>query len=76
MNPQSQIISNTILEKKGLLLYYQQNIKLVEKDIINLKKKLFSTCEHDWIKDYDDIESHCSWICKHSKLYKNPNYNF
>lgn len=76
MNPKSQIISNTILQKKTEIIYYQKSIKSVEKQIIKLKKELFSICNHEWIKDYDDIDSHCSWICKHCKLYKNTHYNF
>lgn len=75
MNPQSQIILNTILQKKDKILYYEQNIKLVEEQIKKLKKELFQECKHDWVKDWDDRSSHSSWICKHCKLYKNPNYN-
>ena len=75
MNPESQIISNTILQKKNEILYFEKNIKLLADQIRNLKKELFNTCKHNWIKDYEDRSCHSSWICKHCKLYKNPNYN-
>lgn len=75
MNPESQIISNIILQKKNEILYFEKNIKLLADQIRNLKKELFNTCKHNWIKDYEDRSCHSSWICKHCKLYKNPNYN-
>ena len=75
MNPESQIISNTILQKKNEILYFEKNIKLLADQIRTLKKELFNTCKHNWIKDYEDRSCHSSWICEHCKLYKNPNYN-
>jgi len=75
MNPESQIISNTILQKANEILYFEKNIKLLADQIRNLKKELFKTCNHNWVKDYEDRSCHSSWICKHCKLYKNPNYN-
>ena len=75
MNPESQIISNIILQKKNEILYFEKNIKLLADQIRNLKKELFNTCKHNWIKDYEDRSCHSSWICEHCKLYKNPNYN-
>ena len=75
MNPESQIISNTILQKKAKLIYYEKNIKLIEEEIKKLKKELFIKCQHNWIKDCDDRSCHSSWICEYCKLYKNPNYN-
>ena len=75
MNPESQIISNIILQKKNEILYFEKNIKLLADQIRNLKKELFNTCKHNWIKDYEDRSCHSSWICKHCKLYKNINYN-
>lgn len=75
MNPESQIISNTILQKANEILYFEKNIKLLADQIRNLKKELFNTCNHNWVKDYEDRSCHSSWICKHCKLYKNPNYN-
>lgn len=75
MNPQSQIISNTILQKRNDILYFEQNIKLVEEQLKKLKKKLFQTCNHNWVKDCEDRSCHSSWVCKLCKLYKNPNYN-
>jgi hypothetical protein len=75
LNPQSQIISNTILQKRNKVLNYEQNIKLIEEQIIKLKKDLFQTCKHNWVRDWDDRSCHSSWVCEHCKLYKNPNYN-
>ena len=42
MNTESQIISNTILQKKNEILYFEQNIKLITNQIKNLKKELFN----------------------------------
>ena len=75
MNPESQIISNTILQKANEILYFEKNIKLLADQIRTLKKELFQKCKHNWIKDYEDRSCHSSWICEHCKLYKNPNYN-
>ena len=75
MNSPSQIIANDILQKKTLILYHQQNIKLIEDQIKNLKKKLFNSCQHNWVIDDEDRSCHSTWICSHCKLYKNPNYN-
>lgn len=75
MNPESQNISNTILQKKNEILYFEKNIKLLTDQIRNLKKELFNTCKHNWIKDYEDRSCHSSWICEHCRLYRNPNYN-
>ena len=38
MNPESQIISNTISQKKNYILYFEQNIKLVEEQIKKFTK--------------------------------------
>ena len=43
MNPESQIISNIILQKKNEILYFEKNIKLLADQIRNLKKELFNT---------------------------------
>jgi len=75
MNPESQIILNDILKKKNDILYFEQNIKLVEEQVKKLKKELFQTCQHNWVKDWVDRSCHSSWMCKYCKLYKNPNYN-
>ena len=75
MNPESQNISNTILQKKNEILYFEKNIKLLTDQIRNLKKELFNTCKHNWIKDWEDRSCHSSWICEHCRLYRNPNYN-
>jgi len=75
MNFQSQSISNTIIEKKKNIIYHEQNIKLLNDEIKNLKKKLFNTCQHNWVKDCEDRSCHSSWICEHCRLYRNPNYN-
>lgn len=75
MNNKSQIISNSILQKREEIRCYEQNIKLVEEKINKLKQELFQTCQHSWEKDWDDRSCHSSWVCKYCKLYKNPNYN-
>ena len=39
-------------------------------------KKIFSTCNHNWVRDWDaPFDSHCKRICSICKLYANPHYN-
>ena len=48
-------------------------IDQLRKDIKFLQKNLFKTCEHDWIRDWDEpSDSRCKWKCKHCELSRNP----
>ena len=47
-------------------------IDQLRKDIKSIQKNLFKTCEHDWIRDWDEpSDSRCKWKCKHCELSRN-----
>ena len=44
-------------------------IEQLRKEISILKKNLFKTCAHEWIRDWDEpSDSICKWKCKHCDL--------
>ena len=75
MNKKSLEISNQINLKNNDIYKKELEIKTLKQEITQLKKKLFNTCEHEWERDWDDRSCHSTWLCKHCKLYRNPNYN-
>ena len=56
------LISNTIVKSyenhvKNMRSYirnYYNKIDCLEKDIKLYEKKIYQTCNHDWVRDYDD----------------------
>ena len=74
------------LEVKGLIdhknsiykeIYeLEARIKSLKVEISDTNKKIFSTCNHNWVRDWDaPFDSHCKRICSICKLYANPHYN-
>ena len=54
----------------------EARIKSLKFKISDTNKKIFSTCKHNWVRDWDaPFDSHCKRICSFCKLYPNPNYN-
>ena len=54
----------------------ERRIKSLKVEISDTNKKIFSTCKHNWVRDWDaPFDSHCKKICSFCKLYANPNYN-
>lgn len=78
MESSSQV--NQLIEHKNNTY---QKIYDMERQILKLKdeisstnKKIFSTCNHNWVRDWDaSFDCHCKRICSICKLYPNPNYN-
>ena len=78
MDSSSQV--NQLIEHKNNTY---QKIYDMERQILKLKdeisstnKKIFSTCNHNWVRDWDaSFDCHCKRICSICKLYPNPNYN-
>ena len=76
MNVESIEIYNEILINNKLINDANKLIYTYNKNNRVLTKKLFYTCNHEWI--YDECASFddkCKYICKFCKLYRNPNYN-
>ena len=40
----------------------------IEGNIRNMKKKLYYTCKHDWVRDWDDRDERSKWICTKCKM--------
>ena len=54
----------------------EARIKSLKVEISDTNKKIFSTCKHNWVRDWDaPFDSHCKRICSFCKLYANPHYN-
>ena len=54
----------------------ERRIESLKVEISDTNKKIFSTCNHNWIRDWDaPFDSHCKRICSICKLYANPHYN-
>ena len=54
----------------------EARIKSLKVEISDTNKKIFSTCNHNWVRDWDaPFDSHCKHICSICKLYANPHYN-
>jgi hypothetical protein len=75
MNHVSLELSNQINIKYSEIHNKQDEIDMIKQEITQLKKNLFITCTHEWINDSDDRSCHSISVCKHCKLYRNPNYN-
>ena len=71
---------NTLIDHKNSIYkeIYQleARIKSLKVEITDTNKKIFSTCNHNWVRDWDaPFDSHCKTICSICNLYANPNYN-
>jgi hypothetical protein len=71
------ILMNTleIIREKYLEKYEINNkIKQIDKEIRNLKLKLYDECNHEWEYDYtESFDSICKYNCKICNLPKNKN---
>ena len=51
-------------------------IQQIKDEISELKKILYITCSHEWIRDWDEpSDSICKWKCKYCDLSRNPHCN-
>ena len=54
----------------------EKKIRELKNEISPTNKKIFSTCKHNWVRDWDaPFDSRCKRICSFCKLYANPHYN-
>ena len=40
----------------------------IERNIRDMKKKLYYTCNHDWVRDWEDRDERSKWICTKCKM--------
>ena len=54
----------------------EKKIRELKNEISATNKKIFSSCKHNWVRDWDaPFDSRCKRICSFCKLYANPHYN-
>ena len=71
-------VKELIDHKNNLSRYlcYGAKNQITKVEISATNKKIFSTCKHNWVRDWDaPFDSHCKKICSFCKLYANPHYN-
>ena len=78
MDSSSQV--NQLIEHKNntyqKIYDMERQIQKLKDEISSTNKKIFSTCNHNWVRDWDaSFDCHCKRICSICKLYLNPNYN-
>lgn len=78
MDSSSQV--NQLIEHKNntyqKIYDMERQIQKLKDEISSTNKKIFSTCNHNWVRDWDaSFDCHCKRICSICKLYPNPNYN-
>ena len=78
MESSSQV--NQLIEHKNntyqKIYDMERQIQKLKDEISSTNKKIFSTCNHNWVRDWDaSFDCHCKRICSICKLYPNPNYN-
>tara|TARA_Y100000813_G_C24028320_1_gene288529 strand:+ start:494 stop:733 length:240 start_codon:yes stop_codon:yes gene_type:complete len=47
--------------------YYERNLR-------DMKKKLYQKCEHNWVRDWEDVDERSRWICSKCKLSRHAYY--
>jgi len=75
-NDNSASIIKDIKLKYKIMYKKMKEIEQIKEEISELKKILYITCDHDWIRDeWEPFDSICKWKCKHCDLSRNPNCN-
>ena len=59
-------------EQKLYDLYRMKDI--YERNLRDMKKKLYQTCEHEWVRDWEDRDERSRWICSKCKLQRHAYY--
>ena len=76
MNKNATKIYNKIIENNQRICDANKLIYKCKENNKELRKKLFASCDHEWIYDeWANFDDRCKYICKHCRLYKNPHYN-
>ena len=72
MNSNSSEMIKQIKLKYKSMYEKMHEIEELRYEIRELEKNLYTTCEHDWIRDWDEpSDSRCKWKCKHCGLARN-----
>jgi hypothetical protein len=58
-------INEKIQQKYLLIRQYKEKIKKLQKEIMDHKYDIWSSCEHEWIRtsNYDDLNNYTCKIC-------------
>ena len=67
--------NNLIIEKNNILKLkyeYFNKIKNCNNNIRELDKKIYQTCDHEFVRDYDNLYDRPSKICNKCNLRANP----
>ena len=73
MNSNGSAIIKEIKLKYKSMYEKMHEIEKLRTEIRELEKNLYTTCEHDWIRDWDEpSDSRCKWKCKLCNLSRNP----
>lgn len=76
MNSESVELYNKILLNNENIIKANNKIYKYKKENRELTKKLFSTCNHEWIYDEcANFDDRSKYICKFCRLNRNPHYN-
>tara|TARA_Y200000002_G_C22515353_1_gene593145 strand:+ start:114 stop:344 length:231 start_codon:yes stop_codon:yes gene_type:complete len=76
MNNEALVIMSEIKKKQKKIFQYNKIINENKNDIKNLKKELFTKCDHEWVYDeWANFDDKCKYVCKYCGLYKNPLWN-
>ncbi len=76
MNPEAQKLYDTMAEKRELMWSCSRQITILTEDIRKMSRMLYKTCDHEWVKDWEDRDERSRWICKHCELSRNPHHNY
>ena len=55
------------MEQNKLYELYREK-ENIEQNIRDMKKKLYYTCKHDWVRDWEDRDERSKWICQKCKM--------
>lgn len=61
-----------IRNKEKIITQKYSEIDLIKLEIEKLKKNLWTSCTHEWERDYSAMhDDPFKYFCKHCKMYKN-----
>lgn len=74
MSVPSDLLKN-ISELELARINLMKSVAMMDKQILSLRKKLFETCKHQWIRDvYAAFDDHCKEVCSICHSYNNKYY--
>jgi hypothetical protein len=76
MNVEAINIYQKIRKNNGKINDANSLIYKCREENSELTKKLFKTCQHEWIYDENaNFDDKCKYICRYCRLYRNPHWN-